>query len=443
VPHHTNSRSVVVLLAVACLGGLASPAAAQSARPAGRVSFFTNSSKLTPDDGTATSSMNQWILSATFELTEGEGNGPEYALDVRRSAFLAGTRSARLSVYDAFAGGRALGGRVRGRVGAMWLTELGGLGSVAGALVEARQSPTKSALGRFRTGVFYGLEPDPFAIGDVPGVRKWGAYGVLDGAHGRRHSGGYIRLENHGLVERSVVAASNFVPIQSRVFLYQSSEYDLVGPAGQGSGGLTYFFINGRVQAAKRVDVQGNYHRGRSVDTRSIADDVLSGRPVPLATVQGLLYESAGTRVTVEVLPRVRVNAGYTRDRNNRDSMATARVTTGVSASDVAGSGIDVTVSDSRTNQAAGRFGSRYVSIGRQFGRALYLSSDYSSSLSVVRFTRSDGIIVESRPSTRQIGLSSMLTLSRRASLLVTVERTRDNTSSELRALTGLTYRIR
>jgi hypothetical protein len=349
----------------------------------------------------------------------------------------------RLSVYDAYAGARALGGRLRVRTGGMWLTELGGLGAIGGGLVEFRQQPTKSAIGRFRTGAFYGIEPTPFELNYVPGVRKYGAYAVLDGAHGRKHSGGYVRLENGGLVERSVVTVTNFLPMKSRVFIYQSGEYDLAGPAGQGTGGLTYFFINGRVSATKRLDLQGDYHRGRSIDTRSITDDVLAGRPIPVGAVEGFLYESAGSRVTVEVLRRVRVNAGYTRDRNNRDSTSTGRITAGVSASDIAHSGVDVTVSDSRTDQPTGRYGSLYVSVGRQIGRTFYLSSDYSSSLAVVNFTRSDGITVESRPSTRQIGANAVVMVGRHISLLVTADRTMDDSSKEYRALTGMTYRFR
>jgi hypothetical protein len=433
-----------VVLAIGALG-VAGPASAQSSRPVGRVSFFTNSSTLTPSDGTSATSLRQVITTASVEQTGTEGTGLEFAINLRSSGFIAAPqgRPARLSIYDAYAGVRAGGGRVRARSGSMWLTDLGGLGSVAGLMVEVGQTPSKSPVGWFHAGGFYGVEPSPFDVGFAPGVRKFGGYGVLEGPHGRRTSVGYVRLQNSGLVERAVVTFSNFVPVATRVFLYQTGEYDLVGPAGQGRGGLAYFFLNGRVGVTKHVDLAGDYHRGRSIDTRAIADDVLSGRPILAGAIAGLLYESAGGRLTVEVLPRVRVNGGYTRDRNNRDSTATGRITAGASASDIGHTGLDLTLSVARTDQPTGRHGSDYVSVGRQFGRAVYFSGNYSTSLSVVTFTRSDGIAVQSRPFTRQIGGNAIVNIGRRVSLLLTAERTLDDTSREFRALTGITYRFR
>ena len=41
--------------------------------------------------------------------------------------------------------------------------------------------------------------------------------------------------------------------------------------------------------------------------------------------IEGFLYESIGGRTTVEVAPHVRLNAGYARDKNNRDDQPTER----------------------------------------------------------------------------------------------------------------------
>ena len=98
------------------------------------------------------------------------------------------------------------------------------------------------------------------------------------------------------------------------MFIYQAAEVDLSGPGGEGSGGLTYFFVNARVAPAKRADIQFTYHRGRSIDARSITDDLLNGRPVPAKTLDGFLFESIGARLTVEVAKGVRVFAGYGQD---------------------------------------------------------------------------------------------------------------------------------
>jgi hypothetical protein len=200
--------------------------------------------------------------------------------------------------------------------------------------------------------------------------------------------------------------------------------------------------VNARVNASESVEVQGLYHRGRSIDTRTIADDVLNGRPLRPGALDGLLYQSIGGRVTVRVYQDIRVNAGYTRDKNNHDSASTGRLTLGMFASDLAGTGFDVSVSDARIDRPSGRYSSLYASVGHEIGRVVYLSGDYSTSVSIVRFTRSDGITIETRPATTQLGLSAVVTLGRHISALLNAGRTRDDSSSDFRMLTGLTYRF-
>ena len=71
------------------------------------------------------------------------------------------------------------------------------------------------------------------------------------------------------------------------------------------------------------------------------------------------------------------------------------------------------------------------------------MSMDYSTSLSVVRFLRSDGVLIETRPSTRRYSGSGSITLNRYFSLLTTLDYTVDNDLKEVRVLTGLSYRTR
>ena len=435
-----------VLVAALMTVGVAHDAAAQtpSPRPWGRVTFFVNAAQIKSDGG-PTVSMNNFITSVTFQMPEGPGDGLEYGVDVRRSDYSTGSRAARVSIYDGYVGARLLDGSLRVRVGQMWLTDLGGLGAVAGGLAEYHQKPAQpGGVGSFRTGVFFGMEPQSYSTGFVRGVNKFGAYAALEGGGGRRHVGGYVRVQDRNFTERSVLTMTNFVPAaNSRIFLYQAAEYDLVGPAGQGKGGLTYFMMNARVSASDRIDLQALYHRGRSIDTRTIADDVINGVAIPAGALDGLLFESAGGRATVRVSKNIRVNAGYTVDKNNHDSASTGRLTAGLYANNFQGTGFDLNVSESRITRPTGRYNSLYFSAGHQLGRSIYLSGDYSSSLSIARFTRSDGITIETRPRTRQLSAQGVVTLGRHWSLLFTGERTRDDTSSELRVLSGLTYRFR
>ena len=96
-----------------------------------------------------------------------------------------------------------------------------------------------------------------------------------------------------------------------------------------------------------------------------------------------------------------------------------------------------------RYDRPTGPYTSTYASAGRGVGRRLYVSADFSTSLSVIRFVRSDGVIIETRPSTRRYSGTANATLSRLFSLMVVADYTRDEGFNELRLLTGLTYRMR
>ena len=280
-------------------------------------------------------------------------------------------------------------------------------------------------------------------VGYVSGVKKFGGYFALDGNGAQRSVVGYVNVRNHDLTERSVISFTNYIPVKQSVFIYQAAEVDLTGPGGEGSGGLTYFFINGRVAPAKRADVQVTYHRGRSIDARSITDDLLNGRPVPSKTLDGFLFESIGARLTVEVAKGFRVFGGYGQDKNDRDADAMDRVSFGLYSSNLFGTGIDVNVTDYRYQRGSeSSYDSWFVSAGRSFGSRLYVSGEYTTSLSVLRYAREDGFVVENRPQTDRFGGSANIYLSRTLSLLVVADYTRDEGYKETRVLSGLSVRF-
>jgi hypothetical protein len=246
------------------------------------------------------------------------------------------------------------------------------------------------------------------------------------------------------MTERSVLSTTNFLPMGRAVNVYQAAEYEVRGPAQDtAQRGLSYFLANVRVSPASRLEVLGTYNRGRALDARQLTADLLTGRSLTQQAVEGLTYESAGGRVTVQPVRGVHVYASYARDRNNRDDAPTGRVTFGGQAGDVMRTGVDAAFSDARIDQSTGAYHSRYVSVGRGIGRAAYASVDYSTSLSVIRFERLDGIIIESRPRTHRWSGSTSINVGRTVSLLLTLDRTTDDTVRDLRVLTGLSYRIR
>ncbi|MFO7694557.1 MAG: hypothetical protein R6V57_15840, partial [Vicinamibacterales bacterium] len=332
----------------------AAPAPAPASIPRwARVSFYANVASTTGPDGSS-SPFSEFVTNVAAQSVQHAGNGFEYGLDARFGAYPStDDRDPRTSVYDAFVAQRLMDGRVLVKAGQMWLNDLGGLGSVGGALVEVRQSADTARL-RWRAGGFGGVEPEIMDVGYVSGVKKFGGYFALEGNGAQRSVVGYINVRNADLTERSVLSFTNYIPVQQSVFIYQAAEVDLAGPGGEGSGGLTYFFVNARVAPAKRADIQATYHRGRSIDARSITDDLLNGRPVPAKTLDGFLYESIGARLTVEVAKGFRVFAGYGRDRNDRDADAMDRLSFGIYTSNLFGTGVDVNVTDYRYNRLPG-----------------------------------------------------------------------------------------
>ena len=433
-------RTRLFVAAALSLVVFVAPAAAQDIPAFGRISFFTSASQLSGDDGESRS-LAEFITNVNYHSAQPlAGVGVEFGLDSRFAGYASGERDTRVSLYDAWVGGRLFDGSVRVRAGHMWLNDFGGLGAVAGGMAEYRRP---IGAGHVRVGGFGGLEPKSYDTGYEQDVRRYGAYAAFDGAGLQKNVLGYVLVKNASMTERSVLTTTNYLPLGPRVFVYQAAEVDLQGPAGQGSGGLTYFFTNARVAATSRVDVQGTYHRGRSIDSRTITQDQLNGRPVSPKALEGLLFESAGARVTATLGRGVHAFGGYSRDRTNRDDQITNRVTAGGSASSLFGSGVDLTVSISRFDQGlAGSYDSWYVSAGRSVGSRVYVSGDYSSSAAIVRFTGSDGLVIENRPHTDRVSGSAVVNVNRTISLLVTGEYAMEKSLNEARLLAGITYRI-
>ncbi|HEX7829575.1 MAG TPA: hypothetical protein VF787_07955 [Thermoanaerobaculia bacterium] len=413
-----------------------------SAQPggSGRLSLFGSGQTLKFDDGTSRDFTEFTAAISYRTLLREDDDGFEYSLDARGTEYSSSARTRRTRLYDAWIGGRMAGGRLTIRGGQMWLHDLGALGSVGGVMTEYSGEP--AAIGRVRFGLFAGGEPKSFETGYAPHVRKGGAWVALESGSLRRHVLGYVTTRNSGLTERSALTTTNFVPIGDKFFLYQLAVYDFEGPGGLGDGGgLNYFFANARYTPARTVEFMANVHRGRSIDTRTITEDILNGRAVDQKLLDGFLYESVGGRVTVEVLRNVRVHAGYASDRHNRDDRSFGRISAGVWAANVAGSGVDLTFSDNRSERAEGSYDSWYVSIGRGIGAKVYVTVDYATSLAVIRVI-DDGVAVERHPRSKRYGFHGVWNVSRVISFLATLERLHDDTSNDERGTFGLIYRF-
>jgi hypothetical protein len=414
---------------------------AQSAPGWGRISLFGSWDR-TSASGGLSSDFSVGTASLTLRSASADDGGAEYAVDLRGAAYPSGGgRSNEWSIYDAWVGGRLPQGVLGLRLGQMWINELGSLGSVAGALIHYQQ-PEAGAAGRLRAGVFGGLEPEILQPGYARDVRKYGGFLALDGENARTHVVGYTQIRDLRVTERSVVTMMNFVPIGRKFFLYQAAEYDIAKPGGLGKSGLNYLFANVRYAPSAWLEIQGLYHHGRSIDARTISQDILNGRPVDARTIEGFLFESVGGRLTFSVAPSLRVFGGYSRERDNGSDRPYGRTTAGIWASDVFGTGVDVSLSDSRSNRPGTTYDSWYASIGRNIGSRFYLSADYSTSLSVLRFQGPDGVSIVSQPRSRRVSLYALWNVDRHFSVTAAGERLREDNSTDDRVRLGLVLRF-
>jgi hypothetical protein len=434
----------LVLTAAALL--LPAAAGAQAAAY-GQISLFGYGSRFTSASQANPATTGDLSAAVRMRSAANDEGGFEYGVDMRGLSAMSSVvvdTSNRLYLYDAYLGARSRGGTFGLRVGQMFLNDLGGLGSLGGALVEIRP-PAWGSIGRPRIGLFGGLEPKNFEAGYVADVRKYGGYLAIDGGGARRHVLGYVTIRNGGLVERSVLTMTNFVPIGQKFFLYQAAEYDLAGPAGLAKEGLNYFFATARYAPIRLIEFQATYHRGLSIDTRTITDDQRNGRPVDSRTLQGYLFEAAGGRVTVEPVRGLRFFGGYERDRNNQNDLPSTRLTAGFYAYNLLKTGFDVSATGYHTNSPngqAGSYDSLFASIGRSLGSSVYLSADYSSALSVLQLQPGGGVQVQNLPRSRRYAVSGLIHLSRHFSLLVTGEQTYQGDTNEARAMLCFTYRF-
>jgi len=438
-------RKILAAAALAVMAfSIAPSAAAYQARSySGRFSFFAQAAQRDLS-GAGNDTFSELIGTFTLRSAASDKGGLEYALDTRFAGYPSSEeRQQRASIYEAYAGWSLPGGAFRIRAGQLWLYELGAFGSVAGAAAEARLLKEENfGAGTLKAGLFGGLEPKVLELGYVDGVTKLGGYLSLEGKSGRRHVLGYANIRNQSVTERSVIFFSNYIPVRNSFFLYQAAEYDFQGPGGQGSSKLTYFFTNVRYSPARQVELQGIYHHGISVDTRLIADNLREGRPVSEAQLEGFLFESIGGRLTLRPWRNFQFFFGYAQDRTRQEEEKRDRLSFGIFSPNLLRSGFDLTISDTRFNTAAGSTSDAwYFSLGRNLGRALYLEAYYRTSVAFLRLS-SSGVLVDRRPYSHLYGLSSVIRIGRRASLLVTLERTDEDSLGETRVLSGLSYRF-
>ena len=404
----------------------------------GRIAFYAQTTGTT-QPGFLSSRYNELVTTFTIASALRDQPGLEFAVDLRGSSYPASEgHDARFSIYNAYVGQSFANGLlVRG--GQMWLNELGALDRWE---EEWPSTNTSREIISSESEVFTASNPISLRSDTCKESASTGGYFSFDGQNGASSSIGYVTLRNSGLTERSVLVFSNFVPAGNSFVVFQNAEYDVVGPAGLDLGkGLNYFFISSRYDPSQNVELQGTYHRGRSIDTRSIVDSELNGRPVDSSQLNSLLFESLDGRFTVSFARNIRAYVGYGRDRTNQGDLPLDRLNLGASTSNLLNSGLDLYLSFNHWTGSFPHDGFTF-SVGKTLGKSIYISGDYTSSVSIFRITGTDGVIIENRPSSKLFGVSTVANLNRKISLQFNAQRTTGSEFNENRFLGGIAYRF-
>jgi hypothetical protein len=155
------------------------------------------------------------------------------------------------------------------------------------------------------------------------------------------------------------------------------------------------------------------------------------------------LFESFDFRVTSRVAGNFQVFGSYGRDRNNREENSNQRLTYGFFTGALGNTGIDFHFSGNRIYPPQGpAYDYWNVSAGKTIADRVYLSGEYTSSVSLVSISDENGIALRTGPRASLFGASGLVNLTRSLSLLLTVERSSDNNFSEMRVLGGVTFRM-
>ena len=89
--------------------------------------------------------------------------------------------------------------------------------------------------------------------------------------------------------------------------------------------------------------------------------------------------------------PTLRIFAGYAEEKRNRNDVPIGRITAGFFAS-TSSTGFDLSLSDNRYQRTnGGNDDAIYVSLGRSVGSRVYLTAEYSTSVSFLRSRTREG----------------------------------------------------
>ncbi len=337
-----------------------------------------------------------------FETPDFEGAGTEYRLNLRQS--MRSSRTPPLVVNDGYVGYRfGAQGQVRVRAGHMWLPDSARRAGSRADSSRPPAAPVGRGVRRARRSVrrprgprlHHGLCAERPESRRLCGART----GIPAAAHRRLHA-----HPAGAFVERSVVTVTNFVPM------------GFAGLHLPGGGVRPH-----RSRQRRGTSRAGVPARQRARDCRTAGRSAGHGPAGPIdrrAHVDRRTAQRTRRDAGAPRRPAVRVG-GRTRDRRSRAKHPHLRWLHPRPGQPKRSAHRPPAHRWTRGKRGwfrpgrvrlefahrlpAGDYHSSYVSIGHSLGRRGYLSVDYATSLSVVRFIRSDGVVIDTRPRTRRV----------------------------------------
>ena len=344
----------------------------------------------------------------------------------------------RLSVWDLRLDYGLLSKPIAMSAGLCTLTEVSGLGSVAGGQFQL------NLFDQITWGVFGGANPViEKGTPDFDGV-KYGSYLRLSKGMITCAGIGYYKTEqtDEDYDSRDLIVFDTSLNYAKRLFLYQAGEYQ-IGSETNNEDALTYYFCNLRYQPVAPLAFSVYYNHYDQDPLLILVDDSYDDILDDYYDEDHVAKENKSDSISPKIDLRLnrywRVYVRYRHtDSEFIQSIKTGQWLVGASCQDLFNSGVYLHCNVSKTENDYRDYDSTYISLQRNFGRDLSLTASYAHSSTVYPENQLTSWNVDS---TDRISVSGIYRIGKNLNVLLDYERVLGNHDKKNQILMNLRYR--
>lgn len=347
-------------------------------------------------------------LSSRLKLTlfNRPGNGWSAQVDVRSRSTLGEGGKSQVIIYDARLSFDSQKSKLFVSLGQMNLYDTAGIGQLTGGIAGYKVSKYLSF------GGYMGFEPDLYNTKWDTDYLKFGAFARYIGPGARQFTISYNRLQYSGVEERQFIYSSFLLPVKGLVVFYGNLEYEL-GNIVKSEDRLSRFFLNGRFNLGKYVDITANISSGRGLDYHRFLLEQSQSPTLQPGGIERFYYNKTyGVRLSVKPVKHLRIY-GERRESEQKDrGVRNHSNRFGFTAGNILDSGVSLYGNYTMNRGDASESDSYYASLSRSFGR-LSCNISYASYYNGVRFAGDGSPEIIYLPDRKTISAHFFLVVSR------------------------------